>query len=75
MGSNLSPVPRVPAADSPKEDEPVDYQVILTFNGLAELVDVAYPEDFTPEMVNNHLAIAALFLAQELVKRSIGKET
>ena len=75
MGSQ-SPNPNK-AAPPPalKVAEPADYQIVLTFNGKAELVDVAYPENFTPEMANNHLAVAALFMGNELVKRSLEKET
>ena len=68
---NKAPTPVLKVAE-PTDSQP-DYQIILTFNGHAELVDVAYPENFTPEMANSHLAVATLFMGNELVKKSTEK--
>jgi hypothetical protein len=48
------------------------YQIILTFNGNAELIDIAYPQNFSVELVNNHLSVASLFFAQKMVANKGG---
>lgn len=54
----------------PKAPEKPDYKIELTFNAQAELIDVNYPENMTPEMANNHLAVATLYMAQVLVEKA-----
>ncbi len=45
-----------------------DYQIVLRFNHKAELTKVDYPTNLSVEMVNNHVAVAGLYLAQLLVE-------
>lgn len=71
---SVSPLPKPKPALAPAAEEPQDYKFILTFNSKAELVDVSHPENLGLEMTANHLAVAQLFLAQEIVKKAEGKK-
>lgn len=47
-----------------KEAEPETYSIELIFNNKAELIDVKAPAILSIPMVNNHVVIGALYLAQ-----------
>jgi hypothetical protein len=75
MGKGMSPVPKksekvvstVKQNEEVNETESSDYNIILKFNSKAELFDIEYPQNLSLAVVNNHVVVAVLFLAQQLV--------
>jgi len=64
MTTKVSPLPK-------KEKETVSeptYSITFQFNEKAELVNVNYPGDLSLARVNNHVAVAMLYLAQKLAE-------
>ena len=65
---NVSPLP---APRKIKESKVVSeslYGIQIQFNEKAELVNVNYPGDLSLASVNNHVAVAMLYLAQKLAE-------
>jgi hypothetical protein len=74
--ANVSPLPKKGKAQQAKpapepvveEKSDVVYSFELQFNNKAELINIVCPKDMSLAMMNNHIAVGLLYLAQELVK-------
>jgi hypothetical protein len=60
--------PESQARATPDPPPGQSYKMELVFNSQAQLTRVNYPADLTLAMAANHLAVAVLFLAQQLVE-------
>lgn len=62
---NVSPLPKKARTEavSIKDDS---YQIVLTFNSNAELIDIAHPSNFNMKLVDDHVAIASQFLTEQV---------
>ena len=68
--TNTSPLPKKIKDLKPVNEEGYKFEIL--FNGNAELINLTHPSDMSLEKVNNHLAVAMLYLAQKIVEKEGG---
>lgn len=52
-----------------EEVKPQPYEIVLTFNEKAELIDVAAPENMEKGLLIEHLAVATQYVGQTIWKK------